>query len=698
MVPISSEQREVIQLPIDSKIFLEGPASTGKTTVGIERMLYLMNEGVAGNSILVLVPQQTVGIPYREAMNMPGVVAGGMVRFITMAGLAQRMVDLFWPAVAKVAGFANPNAPPTFLNYEAAQYYMAHLVKPLLSKGLFASVTVERNRIYGQILDNLNKAAMVGFPHIDIGLRLKSAWTGAPGQARIYDDAQKCASLFREYCLQHNLLDFSLQVEIFRDHLWNSHICREYIKKTYQHLIVDNIEEDVPITHDVLSDWLPFAESALVIYDSGAGYRRLLGADPIGAYRVKEHCSQPYRFSHSYVMSPDIQAIASHVNHSLVEDPTPLPETDPRIAISYETYPYYTQMLDWITNQVEAAIRDEGIAPKDIAVLAPILSDSLRFSLVNRLQNKNIPVKTRRPSRSLRSEPVSLCLTTLVSIAHPEMGHRPSRYEFAQCLMQAIEGMDLIRARILADVVYRLKDGAPELEPFDEIIAATKERISQSLGEKYDHLRLWLEEYRQSNPLDLDHFLSRLFGEVLSQPGYAFHFDIDKSLVTATLIESFRNFRKVVGNNFGGDIITLAKEYIELLNDGLVAAQYMLNWQTQEEDAVLIAPAYTFLLSNYPVEAQFWVDIGNRLWAERLFQPITQPYVLSRNWSPEKTWSYDEELETNEQAFHNLILGLISRCRKKIYLGLSEYNEHGYEQRGLLLQLLHRIYESVVSE
>ena len=90
--------------------------------------------------------------------------------------------------------------------------------------------------------------------------------------------------LFREYCLKHNLLDFSLQIEIFWQHLWKSQLCKEYLINSYQHLIVDNVEEDVPVTHDLLAEWLPLAESCLVIYDSEAGYRRFLGADPVSAH------------------------------------------------------------------------------------------------------------------------------------------------------------------------------------------------------------------------------------------------------------------------------------------------------------------------------------------------------------------------------------------------------------------------------
>ena len=695
---LSSNQRQVIQLPTTLNIFLEGPAGTGKTTIGIERMLHLMNTGIPGSSILVIVPQRTLGIPFLEALNTPGVVAGGMVSIVTISGLAQRMVELFWPTVAEKAGFSSSEVPPTFLNLETAQYYMAHIVHPLLGEGFFGSVTIDRNRIYSQIIDNLNKAAVVGFPYQEIGDRLKSAWSGEPGQSRVYEDAQTCASLFREYCLKHNLLDFSLQIEVFWHYLWNSPVCKEFLTNSYQHLIVDNVEEDVPITHDLLSQWLPLAGSGLVIYDSEAGYRRFLGADPIGAHRMIEHCSETFLFKESYVTSPEIQSLAAHLKNSLFHTPAQVPDIDPRPALTHETHTYYPQMLDWITNEIAELINDEGISPKDIVVLAPFLSDSLRFSIVNRLENKHIPVKTHRPSRSLREEPATFCLLTLASIAHPEWGSLPTKFDVAYSLMQAIDGMDLIRAKILTDIVYRVQDGVPTLTPFDHIIPSAQERISFLLGEKYEHIRLWLEEYHQSGSVELDHFISRLFGELVSQPGYGFHYNFDKGQVTANLVESIRRFRRVVGDSLAEAGIDLGKEYIQMVQDGVIAAQYIPSWQSQAEDAVFIAPAYTFLISNYPVDVQFWLDVGNQSWAERLYQPLTHPYVLSRNWLIDKPWTDVQEVETGEQVLFALVSGLLNRCRRKIYLGLSEYNEQGYEQRGPLLQAFHRILRSLAAD
>ncbi len=47
-----------------------------------------------------------------------------------------------------------------------------------------------------------------------------------------------------------------------------------------------------------------------------------------------------------------------------------------------------------------------------------------------------------------------------------------------------------------------------------------------------------------------------------------------------------------------------------------------------------------------------------------------------------------DEYNANQQTLSYLALGLIRRCRKKIYLGFSEFGEQGYEQRGPLLMAI----------
>jgi hypothetical protein len=156
-------QRAVIEAPAHARIFLSGPAGAGKTTAGVLRLSALLQAGVPGDSILMLTPQRTLQEPYLDLLSSPERSPGGDATPATIGGLARRMCDLFWPLCAQTAGFAHPDQPTVFLTLETAQYYMAHLVRPLLDEGYFESVTIDRNRLYSQIIDNLNKSAVVVF-------------------------------------------------------------------------------------------------------------------------------------------------------------------------------------------------------------------------------------------------------------------------------------------------------------------------------------------------------------------------------------------------------------------------------------------------------------------------------------------------------------------------------------------------------
>jgi len=679
------------------KTFIQGPAGTGKTTYGVDYLLDVASS--TNDGILVYVPQKTLARPYYQVINSQTRIRPDV---LTIGSLSRSMVELYWPLIAADAGFLHPNQKPNFLNLETAQYFVSRVIRPLFREGFFESVTIHRNRIYTQIIDNLNKAALNGYDHRLIGERLKLAVVGDPEQTRIYQDSQIAAEMFREYCLKHNLLDFSLQLEVFWKHLWpEGSLCRDYLRDRYQHLIVDNLEETTPIEHDLLLDWLPDMHSALLIFDTDAGYRTFLGADPESAYQLRDYCDETINFEESHVVQPALKQVGLRfgkvIKRAKVQKSLPLSISDLRNVMVVETRRYYPEMLDWVAEEIADLINYQGVSHNQIVVLAPFLSDALRFSLSDKLNRLGIPTRSHRPSRSLRDEPVAQALLTLAMLAHPEWGMHPTRFDIAYMLVQVIDGMDLVRSQLLAELVFKIVNGIPVLAEFGNLNPDVQERITYTFGEYYENLRLWLSSYQRIGGEELDFFLSKIFGEVLSQPGYGFHNLLTAGETAANLIDSVRNFRWVAGSGLLSHL-SLGKEYIEMVQDGVVAAQYIRSWQLEDEDSVLLAPAYTFLMRNQPVDFQFWLDIASHGWHERIYQPLTHPYVLNRNWPEDRFWTDLDEVSTSQEALYRLIVGLVRRCRKKVYLGLSELSESGYENEGLLLRILERVFRQVVGE
>ncbi len=704
---LSLVQRQIIESPLDLRLFVAGRAGTGKTTAGVERMRHLLAQGVRADSVLMLTPQRTMQEPYLDLLYSPERGAGGEVTSATIGGLARRMCDLFWPLAAEAAGFKHPDQPPVFLTLETAQYYMAYLARPLLEQGYFQSLTIDRNRLYSQILDNLNKAAVVGFPHTKIGEMMDSAWFGDPVQRRIYQDAQEAANIFRAYCLEHNLLDFSLQLEIFSNILWNEGHVREYLKRTYRHLIYDNVEEDAPRAHDIIGEWLAEFDSALLLYDTDAGYRYFLGGDSVTGYALADACDERIELTESFVSSQNIIGLSDMLVSAITHRETENFNTEN--VLEFILTHYYPDMLDHVVARIKSLVEDDGIPPSEIVVLAPYLSDALRFAVTHRLEVAGIPWRSHRPSRSLRDEPASRTLLTLSALAHPQWNIRPTKFDAAHALMFALN-TDLIRAQLLTEIVYR--PPFDTLRAFDEIKPETQERITYALGERFTNLRNWIDEYRQSAPQPLDFFLRRLFGEVLSQPDYGFHSNMDAVRVASSLIESIKKFRQVMeptisdltgfngassdGNGPGENLsgLGLGKEYIAMLEDGVIAAQYLEAWRSENVDTVLVAPAHTFLMMNHPVTTQFWLDPGSSGWVQRLAQPLTHPYVLSRHWEAGRLWTDADEVNAETESLARLTGGLLSRCREKIILALADLGETGYEQRGSLLRAFQKVLQT----
>ena len=327
-------------------------------------------------------------------------------------------------------------------------------------------------------------------------------------------------------------------------------------------------------------------------------------------------------------------------------------------------------------------------------ILAPFMSDVLKFSLSRQLDILGIPNQSHRPSRSLRDEPATQTLLTLAKTAFPDWGLPPKPVNLAYALMQAIESLDLVRAKLLSEHICANTPEGFSMKPFEQVPTEIRERVTYQIGERYDRLRCWLEDAKEDEPHQLDFFLNRLFGEVLSQPGFRFHDDLESGNTVANLVESVQKFRWAVGDPLSQNGMNIGREYVQMVEDGVIAAQYIQPWQHQDQNAVLLLPAYTFLISNRPVDYQFWLDIGSQSWYQRLDQPLTQPYVLNRNWQKGEVWNAENELSAAHDTLRRLTLGLLNRCQKKVFIGMSELDISGFENRGLLIRIFQHVLQS----
>jgi len=691
---LSQHQLKVVSKSNSSKLFLSGNFGCGKTTTGLACIENLINRKIQPQKILILVPQRGLALPYYQYSKQINHVFLKNIAILTMGGLARRMISLFWPLVSGQAGFISPDQNPTFLSMETAQYFMSKALEGKIAQGYFDGIHLEHNRVYSQILDNLNKSAIIGFPISELAIRLSDSSNQDKAQEIAFHQVQECAIIFREYCLANRLLDYSLQMELFSKYIWQIPEGKKYLFDKYAHIIYDNVEEDVPLSHDLVKEWLNYIDSALLIYDKDGGYRSFLGADPQGGLDLKDICDEVFSFSTSYISTPEMCHFQNVLQNNVLQNNSIQPSNTVTKQFTFTDDHYVPEMIESAIKVVRELI-DKNTKPADIVILAPYLSDSLLFSLSTALKELKIEYFSNRPSRTLAEEPVTKCLLTLTKIAHPDWHLPCTRLAFRSAIQVALTNMDLVRAELCSQILFSGRRPEGSLGSFDTLRDEMKKRITFTHGDSLEQLRKWLTMYQFQEKQPLFVFISRIFGELLSQKEFSFHNNFEASKVTAQLIESIKSFRLSLISTGIVDEEFIAKEYIKTIEQGLIASQFFEPSSPIPENAVFISPAFTFLMTNRSVKYQLWLDLGNLGWWERLNQPLTHPYLLNRHWEMGTPWTDIHEFTTNQQTLARLVGGLTSRCSNHLFLFTCHMNSHGQEQQSPLLQGFQRIFKKI---
>jgi len=686
-MPLSPEQEALVTQPIQSgqACFLSGPAGAGKSPVLAARLVHLLEQGVPAYAILVLLPDRPASEQLRARLQGISLGPYGDLSLHTFYSLAQRMVALFWPLVARPAGFAHPERPPVFMTYELAQHHMRRVVAPLMEQGYFEGLHLHPQRLVSQLLDNLNKAALNGYPVEQVLVRLSSTWNGPPERLVAFEQAQECIARFRRDCLERGLLDLSLTLASFQ-HLLDTPPFWGYFRERYRHLLVDNVEESVPLAQDFVARLLPHCDSALLVLDEGGGYRSLLGADPQGAWALRRACGQRVRLPGPPAPAA---ALAAAVAARLGQGPAGIAGAAAPIRGWIQTR-FRSEMLTAVAAALARMVHEEGVPPGEIVVIAPYLDGVLRFALAQECAPRDVPLRIVRRYRRPAEEPAVRALLTLATLLHPAWGVAPPRYDVAEALGQALDGLDPIRAALLADWAY--DPVGPAWRAPQDIPAAARARLGPDLLERYQSFwQRWQELLPEAGP-PWEHLLARLLGLFLPHAVRA----PAVATACAELIESARRFRRAFPVlHPGDDPATVGRHYLETMRGGVVTAQYLVREEIPpaEGGAVLVAPAQSYLLSGQPVRRHLWLDLASADWWTPPQQPLTNPHVLARRWPAGAPWNDAADYAVRQAALARTVQGLCNRCREGIVLCTSALGTAGQAQDGPLMRVLESIWE-----
>jgi hypothetical protein len=710
---LTTTQRQAVDFPRRGNVslWLHGLAGSGKTTALIARVEALLVEGTRPDHILVLVSDRAQVELYESSLASCAVPNCGGATMTTFYGLCQRAVSLFWPVIARGAGFAHPEREPIFLTLESTQYYLERIVKPLMqTAGYFSELTIRHERLLSQVIDNLNKSALVGFPPNEIASRLISAWAGSENRFITYRQAEDCALRFRAYCLQHNLLDISLTTAVFTDQVRNSPLYQTYASDQYRHILVDNLEENVPVACSYIG-WLQSkCDSSLLAMDDEGSYRVFLGADWQTAQELGRRCQVELAMAPLPGTNPALLALADGARRAMHLPGLRLdrPASVPSALLFQCSTRYWAGMTRWVAEQVVSLVQ-QGCPPNEIAIIAPYVNEVMRFTLADDLERRGVKLFQLRPATTLRDDVVVRASLCLARLAHPLWAQNSNALrllpveDMAEALGQVVSGLDPVRARLLADKALpagtlSLADLSGQVASTATQVGALWQRLGFQLRERYGVLRAWLHDYTAQPVQPLDIFLARLFGEVLSLPGFGLYKRPDLARNYSRLLESAIKFRLATGvdeqnpeannNQPSASALDLGGAFTEFVLAGIASAEYVSDRPDAMDEGVILAPAYAYLTRGLRSRYQFWCDLRSDGWWNRPNQPLTHPYVLSLRWPVGRPWFDADEDQARRQALGHILVGLATHCTEGVFWASSELGVGGDEQSGRLERIL----------
>ena len=715
-LPDGTTLQDLILAPPDAgPRCIAGPVGAGKTEALVARAAALIAAGVPGQAILVLLPDREAVSRFAARLAPRLGASQDAPRCRTYYGLAQSALRDHWAELALPAGFSASAAaaPPRLLTYETAQALMLSIARPRLALGQFDGLAIRPQRLVSQLLDGLNRAATSGFTLDAVDIRLAAAWPGEAARLRHYAQAAACMRDFRSRCLERGAVDVSLAVEIFHREVVGQPGLRLATLGQVEQLLVDNLEESVPVAQSLVGDLARQARGAIVVRDADAGHRIFLGADPLGAAQLCATLGPTLELPRRQAAPDPSGALAALALVELRRDQAapdaarlgvasaderdagadPIDSKAKAALLGAVDAPDRRAMIEAAAEAVASELAG-GLDPAQVAIVAPYVDGVLAFALEAALARRGIRLRPHRRHLPLRESPWARAGLSLAALVEPGIG-AAEPFALAEALATLLPAVDPVRAARLVQALYVSESG--QLAAANRLDMRDQARIGPAAIEAFEGLRTWLEDARlrrvdadpalpavgRSMPTaGLDRLLQSLF-ETLStwRPPAAGEAAAFSGLIDAAAV--FRAAAPILEQEPGG----WAADFIHLVQQGLVSVRAP-DSNDDDRDAVLLAPAQTYLVEDHRHAVQLWLDAASPDWWTPPYQPLTNAWVLSPRWPVGQVWTRAIDREQRDLVLARLVAGLARRADRGVWVFASSSESGDLPLEGPLWRMM----------
>lgn len=652
-----------------------GATGVGKTTRLIDTYKELVESGVRSEEILVLLMNRSQSLSWREKSTFN--VSGRIIR-TSFFGFVQNEITTFYPIVLKnVPEIKSKTVKPVFLTFESSQYLLSMLIESRRnSSDAFYAISDRDSKIAIDISSDFVKAVAASLSYKDIGSRLYSALEIQTDEKKaVFSEVDRVIEDYRKRCLECGVMDFAMAVDFYNTILLKDEDYIKSLKKRFKYLIVDNLEEAVPIQADFVSMFLDIVDGALISYNKDGGYGSIFGGNKeyvenvvLKKCKVEEIKNMPYTCKKEMVEFSEMLFEGLTYKDNKVKL-----NADGVSIIRVPETVLRSDMLEQVSDMVVKLLSD-GYSPKDIALVSTFADVVTEYVLESKLKKNSVKITNiARKSRFIDNKFV-YALITFAYLCHPDDKIVPTRDD-VRALVSMLLDIDPIRSSILAKIICSQNPYAefPPVESEDIM-----DRIGYSNVSRYNFIRNWINDYRKGTPLDIDVFFQKVFTEILLVYGAEEQDIID----IKRLIDSSNGFKETISRF---NTIDVNKGFLTMVKNGVKSAESIFDMEERSgDDEIVLCTPMTYLSNSLSHKVILMIGISSSHWTPRCAKEISNPYVLSPTWNIGDTYTEEVEEENQRRNIAIVLRALTKRCQEKFITFESRYSSDGYENDGML--------------
>jgi DNA helicase-2/ATP-dependent DNA helicase PcrA len=469
------------------------------------------------------------------------------------------------------------------------------------------------------------------------------------------------------------VLDFVSQMNAFLMLLKQKEVQLHF--KQIQHLLVDDIDETIPVCQHFIKYLLPNLQTFVATCDPDGGTRRgYQSAYPAGCEEIKQISKVDSKTLNS--MSP-LKQTAENL-YQAIKTYTPVRLSNIKLNTSVSRI----EMLDNLTQTLDDLIYDQDISIEDIILVTPSADSAIKQVIQDYCQKNGLLWQFLSGSNKPIENPRVYGAVILAQLINAQWKMVPGPFEIRLMLMGILDFPALIAEKIAEEYekTYKKNPLLPNLALLDANLKDHKQLI-----EKYQHLVSTVEAIKTDE--------NRLYNQLVR---------IFADLIAPTVLEteSVEDFNQVLDSLY--DFLSLKEKVKKHLNLEIKEKEWFLQVKNEVVAENPVTPADILpgtlviatpqkladikLVSQY----QLWLDVSSTNWTRTQTAPLYNAWAYSNYFDGSE---YDDLQFTHSIASH-LLRSLVYHCTKEVIALASTYDSRGYEQTGWLIKYLNQNTEN----